>query len=218
MIEGEIRSDNGLVNEEEIGFMDTAKVILARFDNNEMKVTKLKMNSPLLTASILHDNKTRRRKSSFATSSVEGDTVYGTVACVVRGASIDKLIAYNMDWDSMFNLKHDFGKDTLEKKVLEKVNGHHVVIYRKGSLPPPFQCRDVVWSLVWEKQSSTHCICVFHPAHHKDRPPTSDTVRGESTRVFRFTEVKPKVTNFELVFRYVQVPRTTRHHTAWHPF
>ena len=211
-----ILTDHGQLDLTETKIIDAGKWIMAKWDNNEMVATKLDMKSPLLSATILHHVK--KKKTSTAQNDLVDNTVYGTVSCLVRGASMDDLLAYFMDFESMFFSKHEWESSTISEKILEKVNGHHSVFYYKGSLPHPFQNRDFVWSFVWQKLTSKQCICVLHPAQHEDRLPTSDTVRGESTRVFRFTEVKPKVTNFELVFRYVHVPRTTRNHTAWHPF
>ena len=184
---------------DEVKFLDAGKRTLAKWDNNEMVVTKLKMKSPLLTATVLHHSK--KWRASTPSNGLVDHTVFGTVYCLIRGASIDVLLAYFMDYESMFFQKQEFLKSKLDSKTLEKVNGHHSVLYYKGSLPPPFRIRDFVWSAVWQKQNPKQFILVAHPAHHMDVPPKSDTIRAESLRVLRFTEVKPKVTKFELFFR-----------------
>ena len=205
-------SDGGLVDATEIKFISAAKSILSKWDNNEMASTKVKVKSSLFTSSILQ-LKTSTAPTTLDT--IDHHAVLGTATGLVRGASIDDLLAYSMDLESMFFSKHEYdSKRTISEKILENINSHHAVLYYKGSLPTPFFDRDFVWSAVWQKQTSKQCICVFHPAHHKEAPPPkSDTVRAESTRVFRFTEVKPGVTKLELIFRYVARTRHTTCHT-----
>ena len=195
-----ILTDRGQLDCTETKIMEAGKRILAKWDNNEMVATKLDLKSPLLSAAVLHHAK--KRKASTAQNDLVDHTVFGVVSCLIRGASIHDLLAYNTDFMSMFLHKHEFdSKTTISEKILENVNSHHFMIYYKASLPQPFQDRDFVWSAVWQKQNPKQFILVAHPAHHMDVPPKSDTVRAESLRVLRYTEVKPKVTKLELFFR-----------------
>ena len=192
-------ADSGRFNAEEVGILDAAKSILAKFDSGEINTTKLEMRSRLLTASISKIITTNKKTKTQSVS----NTVFGSVSCVVRGASADELVAYHMDFKSLLFQKHEYNKDTVEKRILENFNGHHAVFYFKVSLPHPFQCRDFVLSFVSQKLSATQQICVLYPTNHKGAEPSLGTVRGESTRVFRFTEINKakKVTKFELFFR-----------------
>ena len=195
-----INADRGLVSSEEVRIITVAKSLLAKFDMGEMNTTKLRMRSPLLTATI--SERTSNKKTTKENQTVD-TTVFGSVSCLIRGASINQMLAYSMDIDSFYLRKHTFdSKNTLSSKMLERVNSHHVVFYYKGRLPHPFQSREIVMSYLWEKQNSTQCICIAQPAHHEDAPPSPDTVRAESTRVIRFTEVKDRVVKYELLFSF----------------
>ena len=103
LIEGSIQSDRGQFSIDELKFLDAGKRTLAKWDNNEMVATKLKMKSPLLTATVLHHSKERR--TSTPSNGLVDHTVFGTVTCLIRGGSIDDLLAYFMDFESMFLCK-----------------------------------------------------------------------------------------------------------------
>ena len=156
-----------------------------------------------MKASVLRSKSKSKKKSRWKKSSGEEDEedvgVFGAASIVLRGASIDDLLSYTMDYESMYFQKHECGNTTKFERVLEQVNPHHRVFHSQFSLSP-FTDREFVMSCIFEKQSSKQCIIIVRQTHHKNAPLTTDKVRAETTRVFRLTEVGRNKTKFEVIF------------------
>ena len=153
-------------------------------DGGKFNMKKFDMKSSLLKASVFHKEE-------------EPDS-YGRVCGKVH-SSISSVLAFNMDYTSKFQSTHNQSSTTIDPSLLEVVNPHHSVFYIEVKSPPPFKNRDFVWSAVWKKVSSKQCILVLLPSSHKDKPVRDDVVRAESTRIFRFSEVSPLITEYDLV-------------------
>lgn len=176
----QIAKDAGLVDETERKIVEVAKALLAKHDRGQMRATYVRMSSPLLKGKIF---KTQQKDQHGSSSTL----MVGSVRGVVRGASIEDLIAYNMDLKSRFFCKHEWDEGVADDKIIERLNPHHIVYYYKTTPSPPFSARDFVHRVVWVKESSEQYILVLHPTEHKDATPTPDVVRATTTRVFRFT-------------------------------
>ena len=149
------------------------------------KMKKFNTKTPLSTASVLISEKDHHS--------------YGKISCVVRAPAVD-VVAYNWDFESRYFKKYLKEAHVVKYCIIERVNSHHNVLYYRGQIHPPFQDRDFVWSFVWKQLRPDQYICVLNPTTHKTMPPAFDAVRGETTRVFRITEMKPGVSKYELIF------------------
>ena len=152
--------------------------------NPEITLTKLETNTPLEEAYMCYDS--------------ERQVSYGKVTATISTSLLDAM-AFIFDYDSQFYKHHQPHPNELEGSgVLERLNNHHKIVYYHGRLPSPFHNRDLVWSFIVKRISDDQYVCVSNPALHKDAPITSDTVRAESTRIYKLTKVERDATRLEL--------------------
>ena len=145
-------------------------------------MTKHETHTPLQTAFTCYDE--------------TNHVTYGKVTFTVRAPMLD-IAAFLVDYEARF-YRHIDTPNMIKSSVLERVNNHHLVFYYLGRSPPPFQNRDFVWSFIAKQITDDQFVCVLQPALHDAVPITSDTVRAESTRIYRLTRVAPSVTKLEL--------------------
>lgn len=190
-----IAKDGGLVDERERHVIGVGKDLYAKRDSGKMRGKKLRLNNSSLVRGEVFRTQVEGGHGGVSTA------LFGYASCEVRGASLDEMVAYLMDIRSNFLVKHEWNfKGVASDKIIEVVNSHHFIYHYKTTPSPPFQARDFVSRMVWEKQSSDRYILGFHPTDHDDALPTPDVVRATSTRIFRITATRSNLIKVELVF------------------
>ena len=138
--------------------------------------------------------------STFLDESNSGmQTLYGSVKCTIRTSALN-IIAFHIDNESKCKTVHDKDEHCLKWHTIEHVNKHHSVFYYLGKTPKPFRHREFVGVYIWKKIADNQYLTITHPTDHDLAPADMSFVRAENTRAYRLTEVKPGVTNVELVF------------------
>ena len=143
LIKAQCRADLGLLSKEEERSLDVAKQLLSKA--SEMKMRKFKLNkSSLVETCVMYDRSKTTNKDN---------KVYGMTKCTVR-ASVEDVLAYSIDYESQLSKKYDRGANVIQQVVLDRVSSHHLVLYYQASLPQPFQNREFLWTLVWQKMNA----------------------------------------------------------------
>ena len=178
-------------------FLDKGALFMRIFDDKRVKRRPLN-TSPLLKASVVlfdgaGENKKKKRQ-----------VAYGMVTAKIRGTTPKQLIAYFSDNESIATTKYEPNPHVSMKRVLERVNNHHVVQYNRSIPPQPFAPRGFVNSIVWIQSTDDPRQYMFsgHPTDHAEIPFFSEDIRGETTRVGRLTQVGVDVVLIDYIFDF----------------
>ena len=127
------------------------------------------------------------------------ENLFGQVTCLVPASIVDILAFYMEDVNTKFVTLYERGESTVELKVLEDVNSHHLVVM--GRYTTPFSDRFFVGEVMWRKESDGSYFLVNTPTDHQTAPPpSSNAVRGESYRASRLQAVSQGITRLTITF------------------
>ena len=168
-----------IYSNEEDSIITAGVSLLAMFDSSELKLAPLKMKSPLLlNPSILvkkNDN-----------------NVYGSVRCLIRGATVEKAVAYLLCYNSRLADKYERNPLYVDKSIIATLNSHHSIFHYRIRAPAFFanfkvRDRDFLASFVWKQLSPTQFVVISGPPpdHQSVRPPplTSSAARAPASCV-----------------------------------
>jgi hypothetical protein len=111
----------------------------------------------------------------------------------VLRAPAKRAVAYYMGWTQLFYARTDKGASPVT--IVERENDHSTIARMIVKMPYPFQDREIVSKILWEKVgdgeyfvSQTSCT---HPAH----PVSSDIVRMDFIRTFNLKQISATKTS-----------------------
>jgi len=167
-------------SEAENSIVEDGKKLFAEFEG--MKAKHLKMKSSLT-----------RAKLAFK----DGDRhAWGWATTSVR-TSPSEALAYL--WNT--HRKNAQRKNDLEKNVEERPNDHNVLMYRKRKTPSAIADRDVLYRIIWRKESYGNFLLVTSPEESAKRPVTSCAVRARYPIAIRIKRKTAAETTIEQLSR-----------------
>jgi hypothetical protein len=154
----------------------------ARFDD-EANAKAVKSISPLCQNEIAQ---TKNDRLAWGRSRIE-----------MRGRPED-ILSYQ--WD--FLARHLIKPDTIEKKVVERVNEHNIVVHMVKVIPNPLADRELVMRFLWKKLSEDSFVFVIDPTSHKDYPLNEEKrVRAKFPTVVKLTRSGEDKTRVDYVLQ-----------------